>query len=59
MLADFMSRKLSCDKFLGEILCDHVGSLGGAARPVIGVTTLGSNGMVVVSPVLIIVCHLF
>jgi hypothetical protein len=58
MLADSMSRKLSCNKFMGEIVCERVGSLVDAARHVIGVTTLESNGMVVVSPVLIIVCDL-
>jgi hypothetical protein len=57
-LADSMSQKLSCDKLLGERFCERVGTLGGAARPVSGVTTFGSNGMVVVSPVLIFVCHL-
>jgi hypothetical protein len=30
----------------------------GAARPVIGVTTLGSNGALILTPVLIIVCDL-
>jgi hypothetical protein len=59
MLADSMSQKSSCDKFLEERFCERVGTLGGAARPVIGVTTLGSNGVVVDSPVLIIVCDLF
>jgi uncharacterized protein YqgC (DUF456 family) len=58
MLADYISQKLSCDKFLGEIFCDRIGTLRGATRPVIGVTTLGSNGALVVSSVLIIVCDL-
>jgi hypothetical protein len=58
MLADSMSQKSSCDKFLGERFCERVGTLGGAARPVIGVTTLRSNGALVVSSVLIIVCDL-
>jgi hypothetical protein len=58
MLADSMSQKSSCDKFLGERFCERVGILRGAARPIIGVTTLGSNGMWVVYPVLIIVCDL-
>jgi hypothetical protein len=58
MLAVSMSQKLSCDKFLGERLCERIGTLGGASRPGIGVTTLGSNGALVVSPVLIIVCDL-
>jgi hypothetical protein len=59
MLADSMSQKLSCDTFLGERFFERVGILGGAARPIIGVTTLGSNGVVVVSPVLSIVCNLY
>jgi hypothetical protein len=58
MLADSMSQKSFCDKFLGERFCERVGTLGGASRPVIGVTTLGSNGVVVVYPVLSIVCDL-
>jgi hypothetical protein len=58
MLADSMYQKSSCDKFLGERFCERVGTLVDAARPVIGATTLGSNGALVVSPVLIIVCDL-
>jgi hypothetical protein len=53
-----MSQKSFCDKFRGERFCGRVGTLGGAARLVIGVTTLGSNGVVVVSLVLIIVCDI-
>jgi hypothetical protein len=53
-----MPQKLSCDKFLGERFCERFGTLGGATRPVIGVTTLGSYGVVVVSPVLSIVCDI-
>jgi hypothetical protein len=58
MLAVSMSQKSSCDKFLGERFCEHIGTLGGAGRLVIGVTTLGSNGALVVSLALIIVCDL-
>jgi hypothetical protein len=58
MLADSMPQKSSCDKFLGERFCERIGTLRGAAQPVIGVTTLGSSGAFVVSPVLIIVCDL-
>jgi hypothetical protein len=58
MLADSMFQKSSCDKFLGEIFCERVGTLRGAARPVSGVTTLGINGVEVVSPVLIVGCDL-
>jgi hypothetical protein len=45
MLAVSMFQKLSCDRFLGEIFCVRAGTLGDAAWPVIGVTTLGSNGV--------------
>jgi hypothetical protein len=45
MLADSMSQKSSCDKFLGERLCERIG-------------TLRSNGALVVSSVLIIVFDL-
>jgi hypothetical protein len=48
MLAVSMSQKSSRDKFLGERFCVRVGTLGDAARPVIGVTTLGSNGVLLV-----------
>jgi hypothetical protein len=58
MLADYMTHKSYCDKSLGERFCERVATLGGEARPVIGVTTLGSNGALVVSSVLIIVCDL-
>jgi hypothetical protein len=58
MLAFSMSQKSSCDKFLGERFCEHIRTLGGASRPVIAVTTLGSNGAVVVSLALIIFCDL-
>jgi hypothetical protein len=40
-----MFQKLSFDKFLGERFCVRAGTLGDAAWPVIGVTTLGSNGV--------------
>jgi hypothetical protein len=58
MLAVSMYQKSSCDKFLGERFCERVGTLGGACQLVIGVTTLGSNGALVVSLVLIIVCDI-
>jgi hypothetical protein len=54
-----MFQKSSCDKFLGERFCESVGTLGGAARPVIGVITLGSNGVLVSPAMLIFVCDLF
>jgi hypothetical protein len=40
-----MFQKSSCDKFMGERFCVRAGTLGDAAWPVIGVTTLGSNGV--------------
>jgi hypothetical protein len=48
MLVVSMYRKLSCNKFLGERFCERIGTLGGAGRLVIGVTTLGSNGALIV-----------
>jgi hypothetical protein len=57
MLADSMPQESSYEKFLGEIVCERIGTLEGATRPFIGVTTLESNGAVV-SSVLIIVCDL-
>jgi hypothetical protein len=58
MLAVSMSQMSCCDKFRGERFCEHIGTLEGASWPVIGVTTLGSNGALVVSSVLIIVCDI-
>jgi hypothetical protein len=58
MFAFSMSQKSSCDKFLGEIFCERIGTLGGASRPVIDVTTLGSDFALVVYLALIIVCDL-
>jgi hypothetical protein len=59
MFAVSMFKKSFCDKFLGERFCESAGTLRGAARPVIGVTTLGSNGVLDAPPVLIVVCDLF
>jgi hypothetical protein len=59
MFSVSMFQKSSCDKFLGERCCESVGTLGGAARPVIGVITIGSNGVVVAPFVLIVVCDIF
>jgi hypothetical protein len=39
MLAVSMSQKLFSDKFLGERFCECIGTLGGACRLIIGVTT--------------------
>jgi hypothetical protein len=41
--------KSSWDKFWGERFCERFGTLGGAGRLIIGVTNLGSNGMLVMS----------
>jgi hypothetical protein len=49
MLAVSMSQMSSWDTFLGERFCERIGTLGGAGRLVIGVTTLGSNGALVMS----------
>jgi hypothetical protein len=48
MLAVSMTQKWACDKFMGERFCVRAGTLGDAARPIIGVTTLGSNGVLLV-----------
>jgi hypothetical protein len=48
MLAVSMFQKSSCENFLGERLCVRAGTIGDAAWPVIGVTTLGSNGVLLV-----------
>jgi hypothetical protein len=48
MLAVSMSQKSACDKFLGERFCVRAGTLGDAAPPVIGVSTLGSNRVLLV-----------
>jgi hypothetical protein len=58
MLAVSMSQKSSWEKFLEERFCERIGTLGGAGRLVIGVTTLGSNGELIVFLALIIVCDL-
>jgi hypothetical protein len=49
MLAVSMLEKSSWDKFRGESFCERIGTLGGASRFVIGVTTLGSNGALFVT----------
>jgi hypothetical protein len=53
-----MFQKSSCDKFLGERFCVHAGTLGYDAWPVIGVTTLGSNGVLCDGLTLIDLCVL-
>jgi hypothetical protein len=53
-----MLKKWYWDKFRGERFCERIGTLGGAGRLVIGMTTLGSNGSLVVSCEFIIVCDL-
>jgi hypothetical protein len=44
-----MPQKSFWDKSRGERLCERCGTLGGAGRLVIGVTTLGNNGVLVMS----------
>jgi hypothetical protein len=56
MLTVSMPQKSFCEKFLGERFCERMGTLGGAGRLVIGVTTIGSNGALVLFLVLIIIC---
>jgi hypothetical protein len=58
MFAVSMFQKSYCDKFLGERFCESAGTLGGASRPVIGVITLGRNGVLVAPAELIFVCDL-
>jgi hypothetical protein len=53
-----MFHKSSCDKFLGERFCVRAGTLGDASWPVIGVTTLGSNGMLLAVFAVIGICDL-
>jgi hypothetical protein len=53
-----MFQKAFCDKFLGERFCERVGILGDAAWPVIGVTILRSNGVLVAAPMSIVDCDL-
>jgi hypothetical protein len=58
MLEVSMLQNSSWDKFRGEIFCERIGTLRGVGRLVIGVTTLGSNGALVVSLEFFIVCDL-
>jgi hypothetical protein len=48
MLAVSVSQKSSCDNFQGERFRRGAGALRDAARPVIGVTTLGRNDVLLV-----------
>jgi hypothetical protein len=45
MWAVSIPQKSSWDKLRGESLCERVGTLGGDGRSVLGVTTLGGNGV--------------
>jgi hypothetical protein len=47
MWAVSVPQKSSWDKLRGDIFCERVGTLGGDGLRVIGVTTLGSNGALV------------
>jgi hypothetical protein len=49
MWAVSMLQKSSLDKLRGERFCERVGILGGDGLRVLGVTTLGSNGALVMS----------
>jgi hypothetical protein len=49
MWAVSMPQKSSWDKLRGESFCERMGTLGGDGLRVIGVTTLGSNGVLVMS----------
>jgi hypothetical protein len=53
-----MFQKLSCDQFLGERLCVRAGTIGEAAWPVIGVTTLVSYGVLLAMFTVIGLCDL-
>jgi hypothetical protein len=53
-----MFQKSSCDKFLGGIFGVRAGTLGDAAWPIIGVTTLGSNGVLLAVFAVIGLCDL-
>jgi hypothetical protein len=48
--------KSSYDKLRGHGPCDRVGTLGGDGWSVLDVTTLGDNGVLVMSCVLSVVC---
>jgi hypothetical protein len=49
MWAVSMPQKLFWDKLQGESLCERVGTLGGDGLSILGVTTLGGNGALVMS----------
>jgi hypothetical protein len=44
-----MPQKSCWDKLRGDSLLDRVGTLGGDGRSILGVTTLGGNGALVMS----------
>jgi hypothetical protein len=54
-----MPQNSTWDKLRGERFRDRVGTLGGDGLCVIGVTTLGSNGELVMFQAWIVVCDLF
>jgi hypothetical protein len=58
MWAVSMPQKSSWDKLRGERFFERVGTLGGDGLSVLGVTTLGSNGALVISQAWIVVCDL-
>jgi hypothetical protein len=54
-----MYQKSYRDKFMGEIIFFHAGTLGDVACPIIGVTTLGSNKVLRDGFAMIGICDLF
>jgi hypothetical protein len=58
MWAVSIPQKSFWDKLRGESLCERVDTLGGDGLSVLGVTTLGGNGALAMSFVLIVVCDL-
>jgi hypothetical protein len=57
-LAVSMFQKSSCDKFLGERFFVLAGTLGDSAWLIIGVTTPGSNGVLLAEFAVIGLCDL-
>jgi hypothetical protein len=58
MWAVSIPQKSFWDKLRGERFCERVGTLGGDGLSVLGVTTLGSNGALIMSCVWIVVYDL-
>jgi hypothetical protein len=58
MWAVSMPQKSSWEKLRGDRFCERMVTLGGDGLRVLGVTTLGSNGALVMSRALSVVCDL-